>query len=140
MVNNGAVNMNIELTQEQVEAFNRGESITIMPEPKKWEPRKDLRYRSSAFSSRDTLEADNKVHKDMRTHNRLLAYVDEFGEGWSAVWEYLPAQKYYVGYDVARRKYYIGNTNHAKTFGTIYMSQECAQDLIAKLESGEVVL
>ena len=103
--------MNIELTQEQVEAFNRGESITITnrsesititPKPKQWEPRgggfwvTGYSQHSNTSSENETREfgverqtkkAAEKASDAMRTHNRLLAYVDEFGGDWEANWE-----------------------------------------------------
>ena len=132
--------MNIELTQEQVEAFNRGESITITPKPKQWEPRYDMRYRRSTFSARDTLEADSKSYRDIRTHNRLLAYVDEFGGDWVADWNDRGQFKHYVLYSIPEQKYSHQGVCLGRHIGAVYMSLECAQGLIAKLESGEVVL
>jgi hypothetical protein len=148
--------MNIELTQEQVEAFNRGESITITPKPKQWEPRGGYHaVLSSGFNLplavitaeqrkfgivRHTREEAEKARDAMRTHNRLLAYVDEFGGDWEADWSFKPQDKYYIVYDSFNHDWVLADTYRAHSLGAVYMSQECAEGLIAKLESGEVVL
>jgi hypothetical protein len=119
--------MNIELTQEQVEAFNRGESITITP--KQWEP-KYAPYTPSEI-------------KAMRTYNRLLAYVREFGGDWEADWDNFCQDKY----SLTHKNTCVGSLwSKAVTgavvngMGTVYMSRECMNGLITKLNSGEVVL
>jgi hypothetical protein len=148
--------MNIELTQEQVEAFNRGESITIAPKPKQWEPRGGYHAVLSSgvliplsaataeqrrFGSvRYTQEEAEKARDSMRTHNRLLAYVDEFGGDWVADWSFKPQEKYYIIYDSFNHDWVLVSTYRAISVGAVYMSQECGEGLIAKLESGEVVL
>ena len=149
--------MNIELTQEQAEAFGRGESITITPKPKQWEPRGGYyAVLSSGFYSplavitakkrkfgvaRQTKEAAEKASAAMRTHNRLLAYVDEFGGNWEADWSDNHQYNYCVQY-FNKLKTWCANYNHTTrcTSGTVYMSEACAKGLVAKLNSGEVVL
>tara|TARA_R110000782_G_scaffold3953_1_gene14060 strand:- start:40 stop:396 length:357 start_codon:yes stop_codon:yes gene_type:complete len=118
--------MNIELTQEQVAAFNRGESITITPKPKQWEPS----------------EIHLVDHDSMRVHDRLLAYVREFGGDWVADWDNFCQDKY----SVTHKNTCVGSlwskavTGAVKGMGTVYMSRECMNGLITKLNSGEVVL
>ena len=148
--------MNIELTQEQVAAFNRGESITITPKPKQWEPRggpydvrgngvtaKGLGVSIASYAEfgteRQTAEAAEKASAAMRTHNRLLAYVDEFGGDWEADWSD-NHKNYYVCYAHLRMVWSATMSSTTCTGGTVYMSEECAKDLAAKLNSGEVVL
>ena len=153
--------MNIELTQEQAEAFGRGESITLTPKPKQWEPRGGHYWvcgwgdvfhsterdtcaptrRTTKFGvERQTAEAAEKASAAMRTHNRLLAYVDEFGGDWEADWSDNKQYNYCVYYTPSL------NTWSAKWYstscigGTVYMSRDCAKGLVAKLNSGEVVL
>jgi len=150
--------MNIELTQEQAKAFGRGESITLTPKPKQWEPRGGGYWvcgwgdvfdcgtvtRTSKFGvERQTAEAAEKASAAMRTHNRLLAYVDEFGGDWEADWSDSSQGNYYV-YCNGRNSpnkwdsyYSDGNERYS---GTVYMSRDCAKGLVAKLNSGEVVL
>ena len=120
--------MNIQLTQEQVKAFNKGESITITPEikPKQWEP-EYMRYPPSEM-------------KALRTYRRLAAYVREYGGGWQADWEDRRQSKYYVYYNYLTVAWCIHQSFSSTIGGTIYMSRECAVNLVVKLKTGEVVL
>jgi hypothetical protein len=133
--------MNIELTQEQAEAFGRGESITLTPKPKQWEPRGEF-YALHHSLPTSTVEAAAKATTNIRTHNRLLAYVDEFGGDWEADWENRSQEKCCVNYSysVNDRVWEWNNNYSVCTSGTVYMSRDCAKDLVAKLNSGEVVL
>jgi outer membrane receptor for ferric coprogen and ferric-rhodotorulic acid len=149
--------MNIELTQEQVAAFNRGESITITlnPKPKQWEPRGG-RYliewdgiadmdtscdsRVNFGIERQNVEAANKARDAMCTHNRLLAYVDEFGGDWEADWKDLNQQKCFVSFCEITHMWVGGCDYTNKIVSSVYMSPICRNGLITKLESGEVVL
>ena len=118
--------MNIELTPEQAEAFGRGESITLTPKPKQWEPK----YNG----------LKSGVVRAMHTHNRLLAYVDEFGGDWVADWEDAKQLKHTVYYGYSSNEWSLDAKRLVRTSGAVYMSQECALGLYAKLNSGEVVL
>jgi len=118
--------MNIELTQEQVEAFGRGESITLTPKPKQWEPRRGLNWVDRAHIS---------------TYTRLLQYVKEFGGDWEADWENMHQEKCYVYYGHSSgNRWHYSNPLKTRIGGTVYMSEACAEGLAAKLNSGEVVL
>ena len=129
--------MNIELTQEQVAAFNRGESITLTPKPKQWEPRGGD-YTSTHFTML-TIEAAKKASSAMRSYSRLLAYVDEFGGDWEADWSD-NHKNYCVYYAHLRMAWAVTMSSTVCAGGTVYMSQDCAEGLVAKLNSGEVVL
>ena len=80
----------------------------------------------------------------MRTHNRLLAYVDEFGGDWEADWEDWKQEKFCVNYSYSDsgsdRVWDWNNRYSVCTSGAVYMSIDCAKALAAKLNSGEVVL
>ena len=91
---------------------------------------------------RRTLEAVLKTSTAMRTHNRLLAYVDEFGGDWEADRGLLcyKQNKYYIVYDNPKGEWCIDHHHRACSAGTVYMSSDCAEGLVAKLNSGEVVL
>ena len=127
--------MIIELTPEQVKAVGRGESITITAKPKQWEPR----------------GGDYWVnHAHISTCTRLLQYVKEFDGDWGADWGSWSQEKCYVSYghhssnkthssDASYNWDYLVS-NKTRTIGTVYMSEECAKDLAAKLNSGEVIL
>ena len=76
----------------------------------------------------------------MRVHTRLLAYVYEFGGDWVADWSDRGQEKYYIDYDAPSGALGIDCCYRTFGLGNVHMSQECAQGLVAKLESGEVVL
>ena len=121
--------MNIELTQEQAEAYARGEVVTITPKPKQWEPCAEFEY---GF--------EHLVNPAMTTQARLLAYVYEFGGDWIADWNDKMQEKYHL-YQSSIDNFWQGiDTKTARILGAVYMSRECAIGLVAKLESGEVVL
>ena len=100
--------------------------IEALEKPKQWEP-EYIPYTLSEI-------------KAMRTHNRLLAYVREFGGAWEADWRFKAQNKYYIVYDTLSGAWEIDCCYRTFSLGNVHMSQECAQGLIAKLESGEVVL
>ena len=118
--------MNIELTQEQAEAFGRGESITLTPKPKQWKPTVSLDWVDRAHIS---------------TYTLLLKYVKEFGGDWVADWEDADQAKYCLFYDYSRREWDIKTTYEYCVSGTVYMSPNCALELADKINSGcEVIL
>lgn len=85
-----------------------------------------------------TLEAVKKAVKQMRVHNRLLAYVAEFDCGWEADWNNKKQFKCYVY--TRDSKWYL-SWNKVNCYpGIVYMSENCAEKLIIKLNSGEVEL
>ena len=131
--------------------------IEALEKPKQWEPKGGdwwvdtsgiaREYESSPCTikfgvERQTAEAAEKASAAMRTHNRLLAYVDEFGGDWEADWENRSQEKCCVNYSysVNDRVWEWNNNYSVRTSGAVYMSRDCAKDLVAKLNSGEVVL
>ena len=100
--------MNIELTQEQAEAFGRGESITLTPKPKQWKPTVSLDWVDRAHIS---------------TYTLLLKYVKEFGGDWVADWEDADQAKYCLFYDYASNGWSVDAKRTVRTSGTVYMSQ-----------------
>ena len=117
--------MNIELTPEQTEAFGRGESITLTPKPKQWKPTVGLDWVDRAHIS---------------TYTLLLKYVKEFGGDWEADWEDSDQLKYSAYYAYINKLWRRDFSQTLCTNGTVYMSKDCAEGLVAKLNSGEVVL
>ena len=91
-------------------------------------------------SERKTEEAAEKASATMRTHTRLLAYVDEFGGDWQADWEDKGQPKYCVYYHQTSCTWHVHTSKTCCISGTVYMSQDCAEGLVEKLNSGEVVL
>ena len=137
--------MNIELTTEQAEAFKRGESITITPKPKQWEPEGGDYWGNLRHIGAVSNGVEVRLSAAMRAHNRLLAYVYEFGGDWVADWDNFCQDKY----SLTHKNTCVGSswsswsnalTGAVKVMGTVYMSRECMNGLITKLKSGEVVL
>ena len=97
-------------------------------------------------AERQTEEEAEYAAQQMRTHNRLLAYVAEFDKDWKADWTYSASQdKYFVYYNYGINEYdineyCIGCHVTVCLIGIVYMSKECAEELCRKLNSGEVVL
>ena len=89
---------------------------------------------------RQTEEEAEYAARQMRIHNRLLAYVAEFDKDWKADWTNADQDKYFVGFDHVTNEYYTNKRTCSRTIGQVYMSKECAEDLCRKLNSGEVVL
>ena len=115
--------------------------IDKLEKPEQWEPRGNYRIKllKEDAPTMLTIEAAKKTSTAMRTHNRLLAYVDEFGGDWEADWSD-NHKNYYVCYAHLRMVWSADMRSTTCTGGTVYMSEECAKDLAAKLNSGEVVL
>jgi hypothetical protein len=126
------------------------------PKPKQWEPRGGYHaVLSNGFNLplavitaeqrkfgivRHTREEAEKARDAMRTHNRLLAYVDEFGGDWVTNWSDDRQAKYSVRYSHLSKMWSLSWDMTVCIIGTVYMPEDCAKGLIAKLESGEVVL
>ena len=95
---------------------------------------------------RQTEEEAEYAARQMRIHNRLLAYVAEFDKkDWRADWTNADQDKYFVYYNYGINEYDINEycTDWHVTVcltGIVYMSKECAEELCRKLNSGEVVL
>ena len=143
-----------QLEELKATAVKLQQQIEALEKPKKWEPRGGdwwVAVSGNIFSGgtspveinngavRRTIEAAEKASSAMRTHNRLLAYVDEFGGDWEADWSD-DHKNYYVCYAHLRMAWSATMSSTTCTGGTVYMSEECAKDLAAKLNSGEVVL
>ena len=131
----------IKQAQQQIEAIKN-------PKPAQWEPEGGGYWVSAKGgvyvwptgaerlfgSERQTREEAEAASAVMRSHNRLLAYVAEFGGDWVADWS-----------DFTQEKWAVKSKNEIRcsverTLGTIYMSKDCAKDLAIKLSTGEVVL
>lgn len=141
----------IKLTEEQYQALQNGESITLEPPKKKWEPQHgnytisggDVFKASSIIyakfgASRKTKQQAEKTSDKMRAFNRLLAYVDEFAPDYDPDWS-KETNKYYV-YVTNKGEYIYVSDIHCKDIGKVYMPEDVARTLVEKLNSGEVVL
>ena len=109
---------------------------------KQWEPRGDYRIKLLKEDTPTLLtqEAAEKASTAMRTYNRLLAYVDEFGLWWEADWADKSQVKRFIFYAYKDRLWDMGCHNTTRVSGAVYMSKDCAEGLVAKLNTGEVIL
>jgi hypothetical protein len=116
--------------------------IEALEKPKQWEPRGNYRIKMSKEDTPTmlTIEAAEKASSAMRSYNRLLAYVDEFGGDWEADWSFVSQNKYCITYDKLQLQWEVDCKYRTYCLGAVYMSKECAEGLVTKLESGEVVL
>ena len=89
---------------------------------------------------RQTEEEAEYAARQMRIHNRLLAYVAEFDKDWKADWTNADQGKYFVEFNPVTNEYYTNKRIYSRTIGQVYMSKECVKELCRKLNSGEVVL
>lgn len=152
----------MKLTKEQIEALRAlsveladkleaGESVTLEPPPKVWEPQSGAfsvggdgkvfdgvaneQYREHG-NERQTREAAERLARDQRIFNRLHAYREEFAPGYvvppvgqMACFVWKGESEWELASDVSY---------HLPT--AIYMPEAVCQDLCDKLNSGEVVL
>ena len=143
-----------KLEELKATAVKLQQQIAELEKPKQWEPRGGdwwVAVSGNIFSGgtspveinngavRRTINAAEKASAAMRTHNRLLAYVDEFGGDWEADWSDTH-KNYCVYYTHLRMTWAVTMSSSVCTSGAVYMSQDCAEGLVDKLNSGEVVL
>ena len=130
-----------QLEELKATAVKLQQQIAELEKPKQWEPRGG-KYITGHYVRRATESAAEKANAAMHTYNRLLAYVDEFGGDWEADRGLLcyKQNKYYIVYDNPKGEWCIDHHHRACSAGAVYMSEECAKDLAAKLNSGEVTL
>ena len=115
-----------ELEKLKATAAKLQQQIEALEKLKQWEPN----YNELTLSEL----------KAVYTHCRLVKYVKEFGGDWEANWEDESQVKYSVFYAYRDRLWDLDRRWTLCTSGTVYMSQNCARGLAAKLNSGEVVL
>jgi hypothetical protein len=115
------------------------QQIEALEKPKQWEPSGEF-YAIHHSLPTSTETAAVKATSAIRTNNRLLAYVDEFGGDWVADWSCRSQGKYFIHYDTCTDTWIIAIVRTTLCLGVVYMSQYCVEGLIAKLRSGEVVL
>lgn len=146
----------ITLTDEQYQALQAGNSITIEPPKPKWEPQKGnfyISYKGNIFKD----SCDNYTARDfgacypkkhladnayfaMRTHNRLLAYVAEFAPDFEPVWNDNTKLNYYVQYTYKQCEWEVHAACVFRSPGIVYMPKDVAEKLADKLNSGEIAL
>ena len=142
-----------------IEKLNKQLRELTASKPNRWEPRggewlvrhygpvgthisdNDSRLFGTEYK---TNEKANWARDKMRSFNRLLAYVAEFDvdkshKQWEADWTNAYSQKCSIRYCHTTNKWYL-LYHTTMQYLTTYMSEQCAIDLAAKLNSGKVIL
>lgn len=137
-------------TKKQIEQLEK--QLNEAKTPKKWEPQGgDFFIHANgqirdAFSKtiycqfgveRPTFDLAKKAQKAMRTHNRLLAYVHEFAPDYTPAFDGTTRNCcvfYYNG------KWEVDVWSDFNYAGMVYMPEHVAEELVKKLNSGEVEL
>jgi len=146
-MNKQQLQQEIEALQKQLEEKQR--ALAAIPD--KWEPKGGewwiTQYgsvenglstgKSKCFGSEyATRQQAEKAAKAMRAHNRLLAYVAEFDDGYEFR---AGAENWLVCYDYDGSKW-MADVTCDRIAGAVYMTEKCARTLARKLNSGEVEL
>ena len=144
----------IELTEEQYKALMENGEIVLKTPVKKWEPEGgewtvdwsgDIReleteQECAKFGTEyPTKERAEKARDAMRTHNRLLAWLDENDDGWVADWG-IDEEKFSVCYNHSNKKWDVWGNEFAQYVGEVYMSKNNAEKLADLLNKGIVEL
>lgn len=87
-----------------------------------------------------TREQAEKAAKAMRAHNRLLAYVAEFAPDWEPDWLDEYQLKAEVAFSALSGEWYAECSVNCFNPSAVYMPEHVAEELAAKLNSGEVEL
>jgi hypothetical protein len=143
--------LKMQLMESKAQILNR----EVTP----WEPKggswyiliEGVRFSTSSKKHRqfglvyETEEQAKLARDNMRTRNRLLAYVaehdiDENGNQWVPVWKDNKQPKGLVLYDGYRETYEATTVWGNQLVGAVYMSQKCAEKLAKDLNSGRVKL
>lgn len=90
-------------------------------------------------TERKTKELAERAAKEMRAFNRLLAYRDEFCPDYEPDWNDHNAVKYVVYLDNKAKKWDLSKCYYCQ-YLTVYFPQHIAEELVKKLNSGEVEL
>ena len=151
------MNHTIQLTAEQFEALQSGQSITIEP-PKpaitKWEPiggkciihtELELQARNQTFAPYkllslgfQTVDQADLAMKALYSYARQLIWLAENDDGWKADWLDQNQCKYYVEYSRSSKKFQATWRYGINHLNFIYMSQDNATKLAQLMNDGIV--
>lgn len=149
----------LQKLEEQVAELQATIERMKEPEPiKQWEPQGgewyvDFEginqcmptYESGLFGVEYKTEQQAEWARDqMRRFNRLLAYVAEFdvdenGVQWMPDWNSITQYKYSIVYNHDLSEWFCDVWSTRQDI-TVYMSEQCAENLVDKLNSGSVML
>lgn len=143
----------IELTDEQWRALQRGESITIKPPKKQWEPEGGSMIVQSTGAVHQelmgiaqqnfgtaypTVALAERAAKLMRPHHRLVAYALEHWPDYEVPKP--PDATYAPWFDAYMNEWDCIERTIARSPWIPYGPRSKVQELVDKLNSGEVVL
>ena len=89
---------------------------------------------------RETEEQALKALEAMRIFNRLLAYRDEFAPDYTPDFVTLGALNWCIFFNHRTGKYARAVVEYPQVLGTVLFPEEVAEELVEKLNSGEVTL
>ena len=143
-----------EIAELQKQLEEKQKALSAMPD--KWRPKAGKFYvdedgavseiTSHFISNQDfgnqhaTREQAEKAAKAMRAHNRLLAYVAEFAPEFVGDWREQEQGKSFVLFDNESKRWFSATAYRDRNASSVYMPRHIAEDLAAKLNSGEVEL
>ena len=147
----------INLTKEQFEQLQSNKTLTInLDEQKqeKWTPSsgvwniglvdhpyktniKNERY-SEAGMEYESEEEAIKASKSLRAYARQLKWLSENNDGWTADWNNIDQEKWYIYYNNKSTEYSSAPKQLGRTMNTIYMSENNAEKLCRLLNEGVV--
>lgn len=141
----------ITLTDEQYQALQRGESITIEPPKQKWEPKggewyisgggtlgctaTDNNYRMLGNEYATSEQAEREL-PEIRMANRARAYRREFAP--DCVVPPAGERAWCVWIDANGRA--VADWHRVRVVGAVFMPQDVAKQLAADINSGRVEL
>lgn len=142
-----------------------GVEYQLTPTPVQWEPKRldenekfwSISGTGTVFSSYNinpstgyertsfgnyfhTEQEAEEAAKQVRQLLRLRAYVREFAPDYKPDWTNNSEQKWYIYFDEKYNEWSYGNNQFMRSVTTVYMPECVAEDLVRKLNSGEVVL
>ncbi len=140
----------IELTDEQFEAYQRGEPVTVQKKQKwepeggsykiypdgfvvEWSPAKEYQAFGMQYPTRNKAERARDL---MRPIHRYIAYAMEHWPDY----EVPPTGKptHYVAYSALERAWYMAIARHDRDPWIPYGPEDKVVELVGKLNSGEV--
>jgi len=145
----------IQLTDEQWEALQRGEAITIEPpKPRRWKPMTGpfvigagsevLYYTTDQHLGREfgmrypTRGLAERAANFMRAHRRLVAYALEHWPEYEV--PNAEGSAYFPSYDITRCEWFATAYGLNRNPWIPYGPREKVEELVERLNSGEVVL
>lgn len=152
------MNHTIQLTIEQFEALQSGQSITIEP-PKpaitKWEPMGGHYCIANYYLSADYWDNTPKgaipsglaykniaqaehAAKALRAYARQIAWISEHCDGWVADWSNRDQKKYFVLYAHEGKKFQTTYCYQSQYINTVFMSESNAEKLAQLMNDGIV--